>query len=148
VNGSRGRFDRARSREDIAVKKVPDNEIYTPSLAADLDVFRKVLMRRLADREEGWRRCQKPVCRRQRACLGDPPICVRAEQPAPELSPEQEAAARHDFHVMVKNRLAELDAQAAQQREQTKDERHSAQHRPKAGKSGRPAHRKKTGGAP
>ena len=128
--------------------KLPDIEPYTPSLAADLDVFRRVLMRRLVNHQQGWRRCRKPACRRQHSCLGDSTICVREGRPAPVFSAEEEAQGRRELQMAIKKRLAEFEAPSLQQQDDKEEDRRSTRDRSRTGKSGRAAHRKKTDGAP
>ena len=127
------------------MKKVPDIEPYTPSLAADLDVFRKELMRRLSNHQENWRRCREAVCRRQRSCLGDSTVCVRAGRPRRRVSAEEGARMMQQLKRQLAERLAAIDDQEASQQNKEGSARRSAPHRTKSGRS---THRQKASGAP
>jgi hypothetical protein len=77
-----------------------------------LEELRCRLNRRLSDFCDGWRRCDKPLCRRCKQCCGEGPDfkCTDDGRPRRTPSPEERAKAISDLYKEVKRRCAERPA--------------------------------------
>ena len=56
------------------MEHIPDHA-QQPERPQSLEELRCRLNRRLSDFREGWRRCDKPLCRRRMQCCGEGPEC-------------------------------------------------------------------------
>lgn len=78
-----------RERREKAERDASGDEV-----PADMDEFRNTLARRIAvfigNRQQYWRTCREPLCRRQRACAAPGIRCSNA----PRLPPDPERTAR------------------------------------------------------
>jgi hypothetical protein len=101
----------APRKESYAMKHVPDRA-QDPDRPRSLDELRCRLNRRLSDFSEGWRRCDKPLCRRWKQCCGEGPDfkCTDDGRPPRTVSPEERAKAISDLYKEVKRRCAERAA--------------------------------------
>jgi hypothetical protein len=95
-------------KESYAMKHVPDH-MQEPERPRSLDVLRCRLNRRLSDFRGGWKRCDKPLCRRWKQCCGDGPdfTCTDDGTPRRTPSPEERAKAISDLYKAIKERCAE-----------------------------------------
>src|ERR1700733_2028147 len=118
-------------RKEHAMKHVPDRT-QDPDRPKSLDELRCRLNRRLSDMREGWRRCDKPRCRRVKQCCGEGPefTCTDDGRPRPTPSPEESAKTISDFYKEIKRRAAERAAGAEPSREETP---HTMRDEPRAG---------------
>jgi hypothetical protein len=93
------------------MKHVPDRA-QDPDRPRSLEELRCRLNRRLSDFRNGWKRCDKPLCRRTKQCCGEGPDfkCTDDGRPRRTLSPEQQAKVRSDLYKEVKRRCAERAA--------------------------------------
>ncbi len=95
------------------MKHVPDRA-QDPERPRSLEELRCRLNRRLSDFRDGWRRCDKQLCRRRKQCCGDGPDfkCTDDGRPRRTVSPEERAKAMSDLYKEVKRRSAERAAGA------------------------------------
>ena len=102
------------------MKQLPDY-MQEPDRPRSLDELRCRLNRRLSDFRGGWKRCDKPLCRRWKQCCGEGPDlkCTDDGRPRRTLSPEESAKVRSDLYKAIKERRAELAAGAEPAREET-----------------------------
>ena len=74
---------------------------------ADIDEFRYALARRIArfvgNKQQSWRGCREPMCRRQRACAAPRNHCSNA--PALPPDPERTVRAVAEFHRALRAHL-------------------------------------------
>jgi hypothetical protein len=86
--------------------------IQDPDRPQSLDELRCRLNRRLSDFRDGWKRCDKPLCRRSKHCCGKGPdfTCTDDGRPRRTRSPEERAKAISDLYKEVKRRCAERPA--------------------------------------
>ncbi|HXO71611.1 MAG TPA: hypothetical protein VN838_21845 [Bradyrhizobium sp.] len=124
------------------MKHLPDY-MQEPDRPRSLDELRCRLNRRLSDFRHGWRRCDKPLCRRRKQCCGEGPEfkCTNDGRPRRKLSPEEEAKVRSDLYKAVKKRAAEYAAGAEPMEPETPRKldysaRAAARRRRKAAKAG------------
>jgi hypothetical protein len=101
------------------MKHIPDRA-EEPERPRSLEELRCRLNRRLSDFREGWRRCDKPLCRRRTHCCGEGPvfICTDDGRPRRPRSPEEKAKAISDLYKEVKRRRAERPTGAEPTQEQ------------------------------
>jgi hypothetical protein len=101
-------------KESYAMKHVPDRT-QDPDRPRSLEELRRRLNRRLSDFREGWKRCDKPLCRRWKQCCGEGPEfkCTDDGRPRRMRSPEERAKVMSDLYKEVKRRSAEFAAQQA-----------------------------------
>jgi hypothetical protein len=101
------------SKESYAMKHVPFST-QDPDRPQSLDELRRRLNRRLSNFREGWRRCDRPLCRRVKQCCGEGPdfTCTDDGTPRRTPSPEERAKAISDLYKEVKRRSAERAAGA------------------------------------
>jgi hypothetical protein len=95
------------------MKQLPDY-MHEPDRPRSLDELRCRLNRRLSDMRDGWRRCDKPLCRRWKQCCGEGPNlkCTDDGRPRRTPTPEERAKAISDLYKEVKRRSAERAAGA------------------------------------
>jgi hypothetical protein len=107
------------------MKHVPDRA-QEPERPRSLAELRCRLNRRLSDFRDGWRRCDKPLCRRRMQCCGDGPdfTCTDDGTPRRTRSPEETAKAISELYKEVKRRCAERVAGAEPTQEETPRELH------------------------
>ncbi|HXO73362.1 MAG TPA: hypothetical protein VN838_30765 [Bradyrhizobium sp.] len=93
------------------MKQLPDY-MQGPERPRSLEELRCRLNRRLSDMRKGWRRCDKPLCRRIKQCCGEGPEfkCTDNGRPRRKLSPEEKAKVKSDLYKAVRKRRAELAA--------------------------------------
>ena len=97
-----------------------------PDRPQSLEELRCRLNRRLSDFRDGWRRCDKPLCRRRMQCCGEGPDfkCTDDGTPRRTRSPEEKAKAISDLYKEVKRRCAERAAGAEPTQEETPPKLH------------------------
>src|SRR3954451_9855764 len=90
------------------MKHIPDRA-EEPERPRSLEELRCRLNRRLSDFREGWRRCDKPLCRRRMQCCGEGPVftCTDDGRPRRPRSPEGKGKATSDLYKEHKRRSAE-----------------------------------------
>jgi hypothetical protein len=105
------------------MKHVPDRA-RDPERPQSLEELRRRLNRRLSDFREGWKRCDKPLCRRWKQCCGEGPdlTCTDDGRPRRTRSPEETAKAMSDLYKEVKRRCAERAAGAEPTQQETPPE--------------------------
>jgi hypothetical protein len=110
----------APRKESYAMKHVPFSA-QEPERPRSLDELRCRLNRRLSDFRGGWKRCDKPLCRRWKQCCGEGPdfTCTDDGRPRRTPSPEESAKAISDLYKEIKRRAAERTAGAEPTREET-----------------------------
>ena len=104
------------------MKHVPDHA-QDPERPQSLEELRRRLKRRLSDFREGWRRCDRQLCRRRKQCCGEGPDfkCTDDGRPRRTPTPEERAKAISDLYKEVKRRSAERAAGAEPAQEETPD---------------------------
>ncbi len=102
------------------MKQLPDY-MQEPDRPRSLDELRSRLNRRLSDFREGWRRCDKSLCRRWKQCCGEGPdfTCTDDGRPRRTLSPEERRRPSRISIKEVKRRCAELAAGAEPAQQET-----------------------------
>ncbi len=98
---------------DMQDKNDDDDDGGTPR---DLDELRLRLIRRLANLEQGWKRCAMRPCQRARRCIDPAAVCVASRvgtphQDDPQNNPQDVAQddgqVLAELHAAVRQRMAE-----------------------------------------
>jgi hypothetical protein len=107
------------------MKQLPDY-MHEADRPQNLDELRCRLNRRLSDFRAGWKRCDKPLCRRWKQCCGEGPEfkCTDDGRPRRTPSPEESAKAISDLYKEVKRRAAERPAGTEPAPQETPGELH------------------------
>jgi hypothetical protein len=107
------------------MKHAPDRA-QDPDRPQSIEELRCRLNRRLSDFSDGWKRCDKPLCRRVEQCRGEGPEfkCTDDGSPRRAPTPEESAKAISDLYKEVKRRCAERAAGAEPTQEETPRELH------------------------
>jgi hypothetical protein len=97
-----------------------------PDRPQSIEELRCRLNRSLSDFRAGWKRCDKPLCRRRMQCCGEGPdfTCTDDGTPRQPRSPEEKAKALSDLYKEVKRRCAERAAGAEPTEEATPPKLH------------------------
>jgi hypothetical protein len=97
-----------------------------PDRPQSIEELRYRLNRRLSDFRAGWKRCDKPLCRRRMQCCGEGPDfkCTDDGTPRRTPTPEESAKAISDLYKEVKRRCAERAAGAEPTQEATPPKLH------------------------
>ena len=81
----------------------------------DMDALRHALARRISqligDRLHRWRSCRERACKRARGCRAPRGSCSNGKQRTKPVNPEQSACALAQFQRMVRERIAQMDAE-------------------------------------
>jgi len=93
---------RARPRTETLLSSIGCDD----PVPKNMDEFRLALARKIMGCLGMLRRCPERICRRSKVCAGANMRCQR-DNPAPRLTPEQEAAKIAYVYRAIKNRLAE-----------------------------------------
>jgi hypothetical protein len=97
-----------------------------PDRPRSLEELRCRLNRRLSDMRDGWKRCDKPLCRRVEQCRGEGPDfkCTDDGRPRRTPTPEESAKAISRLYKELKRRVAERAAGAEPTQQETPPEPH------------------------
>ena len=90
---------------DMQDKTDDDDDGGTPR---DLDELRLRLIRRLANLEQGWKRCAMRPCQRARRCIDPAAVCAASRVGTPHQDVAQDdGQVLAELHAAVRQRMAE-----------------------------------------
>lgn len=95
------------SRQDVRAGRNDHEPVIVPDddpVPADIEEFRRALIRKMLNLARMWRRCREPLCRRHKRCLGADFRCHR-DNPVRLHTPDQEARIKAELKRALQRRL-------------------------------------------